>query len=383
MRSLGRLGIRAALVATMSVILLGITAIPALATHSVTGYFPASVAAGCYVTINGTNFTGAPTVTFSGPAASPSVIVDSTTRIVALVPLAGAVTGPVTVSIGADVVVGPALTILPAAPCPTVTNMTPSTGGAGTLVSFTGTNFNTAAGTMFVRFGSAGEVAATNVTLTTLQATVPAGLTGSVPVRVTNISAGTGLSPINFQASAAAPTITSFTPTSGPVGTSVTITGTNFTGATSVTFNNVNAPGFTVAATGTSITVAVPTGATTGPIRVTTPGGTATSTTNFTVTGQEHDRTVSMSLSGHIKVTGTVNATDGFTDCESKVGVKIQKQKSGGWSTLTTLQTDSNGNYKGYLPNKDGRYRAKVPNETLLNGAECGKDTSPAKNFNA
>src|SRR5206468_6653683 len=41
-----------------------------------------------------------------------------------------------------------------------------------------------------------------------------------------------------------ASTITSFTPTSGPVGTSVTISGTNFTGATVVTFNGVGAPPF-------------------------------------------------------------------------------------------------------------------------------------------
>src|SRR3989454_7450604 len=38
-----------------------------------------------------------------------------------------------------------------------------------------------------------------------------------------------------------APTITSFTPTSGPVGTSVTISGTNFTGATGGRFNGVTA----------------------------------------------------------------------------------------------------------------------------------------------
>ena len=33
------------------------------------------------------------------------------------------------------------------------------------------------------------------------------------------------------------PTIASFTPASGPAGTSVTISGTNFSGATAVSFN--------------------------------------------------------------------------------------------------------------------------------------------------
>ena len=42
------------------------------------------------------------------------------------------------------------------------------------------------------------------------------------------------------------PTITSFTPGNGPVGTAVTITGTNFTGATSVTFNGTSDPSFVV-----------------------------------------------------------------------------------------------------------------------------------------
>src|SRR2546426_8725826 len=80
-----------------------------------------------------------------------------------------------------------------------------------------------------------------------------------------------------------APTITGFTPTSRPVGTSVTFNGTNFTGATAVTFNGVSATSFTVTSD-TAIQATVPAGATTGPLSVTTPGGTATSPTNFTVT---------------------------------------------------------------------------------------------------
>src|SRR5439155_13677201 len=75
--------------------------------------------------------------------------------------------------------------------------------------------------------------------------------------------------------------ITNFTPTSGPVGTSVTISGTNFTGATAVTFNGVSAS-FTVTSP-TAIQATVPAGATTGPLSVTTPGGTVTSFNAFTV----------------------------------------------------------------------------------------------------
>jgi len=79
------------------------------------------------------------------------------------------------------------------------------------------------------------------------------------------------------------PSITSFSPSSGPVGTSVTITGNNFTGATKVTFGGVKATSFTVVSD-TKITATVPPGAVTGQIKVTTAGGTATSSSSFTVT---------------------------------------------------------------------------------------------------
>jgi hypothetical protein len=76
------------------------------------------------------------------------------------------------------------------------------------------------------------------------------------------------------------PVISSFSPTSAPEGSSVTITGVNLTGATSLLFNGVAAT-FTVLSD-TEINATVP-AATTGAISVTTPNGTDTSDTVFTV----------------------------------------------------------------------------------------------------
>ncbi len=78
-----------------------------------------------------------------------------------------------------------------------------------------------------------------------------------------------------------APTITNFTPKSGPVGTAVIISGTNLADATSVTFDGVSA---TIKSdTDSLIKVKVPRGAHNGYIEVTTAGGSATSTKKFKV----------------------------------------------------------------------------------------------------
>jgi hypothetical protein len=81
---------------------------------------------------------------------------------------------------------------------------------------------------------------------------------------------------------APAPTLTSIFPPSGPVGTSVTLTGTNLTGTTAVRFNGTAATTFAVVSA-TTVTATVPTGTTTGPVTLTTPSGTATGGT-FTIT---------------------------------------------------------------------------------------------------
>jgi uncharacterized repeat protein (TIGR03803 family) len=70
-------------------------------------------------------------------------------------------------------------------------------------------------------------------------------------------------------------------PTSGAVGTAVTILGTNLTGATSVAFSGTAAT-FTVVSA-SEITTTVPTSATTGTVQVVTPRGTLSSNVPFRV----------------------------------------------------------------------------------------------------
>ena len=83
-----------------------------------------------------------------------------------------------------------------------------------------------------------------------------------------------------------APTITGFTPSSGVVATTVTVTGTGFSsGLTSVTLGGVTVASTTgTIVSATELTFPVPTAAVTGAITLVGSGGTATSATEFIVT---------------------------------------------------------------------------------------------------
>ena len=123
-------------------------------------------------------------------------------------------------------------------------------------------------GTTSVKFGS-GSATFNVLSDTYMTAVVPtSGTTGTVTVTTPG---GTLKSKQVFKV---VPLLKSFSPTSGPVGTQVTITGSGFTGASKVTFGGVKATTYTVDS-GTQITAMVPSGATTGKIAVTTAGGTA------------------------------------------------------------------------------------------------------------
>ena len=121
---------------------------------------------------------------------------------------------------------------------------------------------------------------------------------------------------------AAAPTVTSFTPPSGVVGATVTITGTGFndTGSvvSAVSFGGTTATTFTVV-NDTTITATVPAGATNGVISVTDPEGTGTSATSFNVTPSPTPTITSFTpatgaVGSTVTITGTgLTGTSGVT----------------------------------------------------------------------
>jgi hypothetical protein len=170
----------------------------------------------------------------------------------------------------------PTCSSTPPAPAPTVTAFSPTTGPVGTIVTLSGSNLS---GATAVKFnGSAASF--TVVSSSQITATVPSGAK-SGPISVTT-AAGTATTSTSFGVVSTAPTLSSFSPSSGRVGTTVTLTGTNLTGATAVKFNGTAAV-FTVVSAN-KITATVPKGATSGSISVTTPSGTAVSAKRFRIT---------------------------------------------------------------------------------------------------
>jgi YD repeat-containing protein len=102
-----------------------------------------------------------------------------------------------------------------------------------------------------------------------------------------------------------------FTPTSGPIGASITIYGTAFSATASqntVTFNGVTAT--VVSATTTKIVTTVPTGATTGLISVATTGSPVLSSSAFTVVASSGTPTIT-SFSPTVGIPGTAVTISG------------------------------------------------------------------------
>src|ERR1043165_7847030 len=182
-----------------------------------------------------------------------------------------------------------------------VIEFTPNGGGVGTEVTTFGTAFSSTPANNTVKFNGV-TATVTSSTPTQIVTTVPAGATTG-PISVTT-SAGTGVSSTHFVVGNLKPTITGFTPTSGEVGTSVVINGTNF----DPVFQN-NRVKFHLAAsqvstsTTTTMTTTVPAGATSGPITVLAPEGSVVSADDFFVAPPGH-------AGSEIAITGRMSIGD-------------------------------------------------------------------------
>jgi uncharacterized repeat protein (TIGR03803 family) len=158
---------------------------------------------------------------------------------------------------------------------PTFVSLLPSSGKVGKIIGILGQGFSSSS---MVRFDGVKATAVKNTGSTFLSVTVPPGaLSGSVTVTT---GSTTLTSNKTFRVT---PQLLSFKPTSGPVGTVVTITGVSLTQTSKVTFGGVKATSVTINSD-TQVTATVPTGAMTGHIAITTLGGTAVSSGVFTVT---------------------------------------------------------------------------------------------------
>jgi hypothetical protein len=191
---------------------------------------------------------------------------------------------------------------------PSISGLSPTSATVGTSVTISGANLT---GASALKFNGV-PASFTVLSGSQISTTVPTAAT-SGPVSVTT-AGGTATSTGSFTV---LPSISSFTPTSGPAGTRVLLSGGGFSGASSVSFNGTTAS-FAVSST-TSITATVPSAATSGPITVTTPSGSAASIGVFTLTAGAVNFSLSasptsrtMRRSAQTSYSVTISPTNGF-----------------------------------------------------------------------
>ena len=138
------------------------------------------ISGGAVVSITGTGFTGATSVTFGGTAAATTVLSDTSILATAPAHVAGIVDVIVTTPAGVSVAATGSKFTYGSATLPVVTTISPTTGGTGTVVTITGTGFTGATAVMF------GTISATptSVSDTQIVVTAPTGASGAVDVTV-------------------------------------------------------------------------------------------------------------------------------------------------------------------------------------------------------
>lgn len=224
---------------------------------TITTFSPAAQKSGGQVTITGTNFIGVTGVKIGGVAVSYSTV--SPTSIFVYINNT-VVSGSISVStVGGSASIDGFIYN-----SPVIQSISPLIAAAGQTVTITGNNFD---GIQSVNFGGVNAASFSVVSSTTITATVGTGNTGNV-----NIAGTEGTASIAGFTFLPPPSIYSFTPTSGGLGTSVSINGSNLITTSAVTIGGIEATITSV--TNNVVMVTVNAGAS-GKISLTTIAGTA------------------------------------------------------------------------------------------------------------
>jgi YD repeat-containing protein len=164
-----------------------------------------------------------------------------------------------------------------------IINFSPESGPIGAAVTINGTAFSSTASQNTVQFNGTAAVVS-SATNSQLQVTVPSSAAPG-PISVTSPN-GSATSTENFTVTSSngAPTITSFSPTSGSAGTTVSVTGTNFDPTLSNDKLRMNASQAVVSTVNsTTIGTTVPVATASGHFTLIAPAGNAVSSQDFYV----------------------------------------------------------------------------------------------------
>ncbi len=247
---------------------------------SVTSISPTALTPGGQLTINGSGFgasQGAGYIAFQGAEYVTAVSSWSATQIIVTVP-SNVIPGNLYVNQNGTSSNLTAYTVVASV----ITSISPTALTPGGLLTINGSGFGASQGSGYIAFQGAGYVTAvTSWSATQIVVTVPSNVTPG-NLYVNQNGTASNLMPYTVPPT---PNITSITPNPAALGTSVTITGSNFgasqVSGSTVSFNGTNA-GTASSWSATSITLAVPSGATTGGVVVTV-GGVASSSWSLTV----------------------------------------------------------------------------------------------------
>ncbi|CAD5273436.1 MULTISPECIES: IPT/TIG domain-containing protein [unclassified Imperialibacter] len=240
----------------------------------IASFSPSFGPVGSEITITGKNFSTAPEENLVTLGGIPVTVASSTETTLNIIVPEEAITGKFELTVHQLSTNSAEEFIVP----PIIESFTPKNGTIGSTIEINGSGFSPDPSKNIVMFNGVAATVSSSTAKSILVVVPELAATGKITVTVSN---HTVISPEDF---AVLPMISTFSPSVGAVGATVTITGSGF--SISPTGNSVNingVPAIVTQVSATMITFKIPETATSGQITVTTEGNATTSTAVFEV----------------------------------------------------------------------------------------------------